>query len=230
MKFEEKLAQAFKETLDERTERLMKVEKKHRFSLSYKLWERKMLRDLRRNRVDRRWTLRRARYAVTAMFAAFALLIGGTAYGAVVMSRRFMPEDMGYYVNMLIEKSPSDKSTFEEYYGLPEEDGWVLIDHYFYFEDTELSLKYMRGDTPVIFRQILIPERRAAYVDNGKGNIETWSFYSEDDGFVVNLKNNRTKIYWLYDGYLFEIYSDMDKNEVIKLVYSTKIIDLPLDF
>ena len=35
MTVEEKLAQAFKETFDERTERVMKIEKKHRFSLAY---------------------------------------------------------------------------------------------------------------------------------------------------------------------------------------------------
>ena len=59
MTVEEKLAQAFKETFDERTERVMKIEKKHRFSLAYRLWERKMLRDLRRGRCDNSWTLKK---------------------------------------------------------------------------------------------------------------------------------------------------------------------------
>lgn len=229
MTFEEKLAQAFKETLDERTENLMRVEKKHRFSLAYRIWERKILRDLRRNRVDKRWSLKRARYAAAAMITAFALLIGGTAYGAVALSRRFMPRDTDYYIAMLIEKSPEDKSSFEEFYGLSEEDGWELKDFQIH-DGVVAKSKFTRGDKAVIFTQMLFYADEI-HIDKGKADIEMYSFYSEDDGFVQNYKyKNYTKIYWLCDGYILTIYSDMNKDDLIKLAYSTKIIDPPENF
>ena len=53
------------------------------------------------------------------------------------------------------------------------------------------------------------------------------SFYSEDDGFVMILKDKHTKIYWLCDGYILTIYGDMNKDDLIKLAYSTKIIEPP---
>lgn len=230
MKFEEKLAQAFKETHDERAKRLMKIEKKHRFSLSYKLWERKMLRDLRRNRYDKHWTLRKARYAVTAMIAAISLFIGGTAYAAVIISRRFAFDDTLYYSKLLIETHPSDKTTFEEYYGLPEEDGWELTYYDFMHLNTMLKLKYNRGDTMVIFCQRIIHEGDMRHINTKEANIEMLALYSENDGFLVTPKEGDASIFWIYDGYFFEIVGDFDKEEAIKLAYSTIIIDLPPNF
>ena len=127
MTVEEKLAQAFKETFDERTERVMKIEKKHRFSFAYRLWERKMLRNLRHGRCDKSWTLKKARRTVAAITIAFSLLIGGTAYAAVALIGRYGFVDKVDYSKVLIETHHSDKTTLEEYYGLTEEDGWELI-------------------------------------------------------------------------------------------------------
>lgn len=230
MTFEEKLAQAFKETLDERTENLMNVEKKHRFSLAYRLWERKMLRDLRRNRYDKKWTLRKARYAVTAMFASFVLLIGVTVSAAVVISSRFAFEDTFDYSKLLIDAHPSDKTTFEEYYGLPEEDGWELTYHDLLHSGTWLKLNYQRGDTKIIFSQKTIHEGSMRQFYDKKANVEILSLYSENDGFLVTPKEGDSSICWIYDGYFFEIIGELDKEEAIKLAYSTKIIDLPSFF
>lgn len=225
MKFEEKLSQAFKETLDERTERLMNVEKKHRFSLSYKLWERKMLRDLRRNRVDKRWTLQRARYAVIAMFAAFALLIGGTAYGAV-KSRGFRFEENHNRTNLFLESYSTDKTTFEELYWLPEEDGWILTNcDLFGVDKNSLRLHFMRGDTLVIFYQNLIKEYPMGHIFNEYPDIEMLSIYSENDGFITDHRGDGMTLGWLHDGYFFEMLcDDMSKDELIKLAYSITAI------
>lgn len=225
MTFEEKLAQAFKETCDERAERLMKIEKKHRFSLSYKLWERKMLRNLRRNRVDKRWTLRRARYAVTAMFAAFALLIGGTAYGTVKI-RGFQFEETSTRTNLFLESYSTDKTTFEELYWLPEEDGWILTNCGLFGADkNSLRLHFMRGDTLVIFYQNLIWEYPMGHIFNECPDIEMLSIYSENDGFVTDYRGDGTTLGWLYDGYFFEMLSkDLSKDELIDLAYSITTI------
>ena len=225
MTFEEKLAQAFAETRDERTERLMNVEKKHRFSFAYKLWELKMLRDIRKDRYDKRWTLRKARYIAAAMFAAFSLLIGGTAYAAIAMIGRYGFVDKVDYSKMLIENHPSDKTTIEDYYGLPEEDGWELID---YDVVTSWStLIYQCGNTKVTFDQMIIHEGNMGHINTEKDDIEMLSLYSENDGFVLDFGNDGTSIYWIYDGYLLKIFGNIDKNKAINLAYSTKIVNFP---
>lgn len=230
MKFEDKLAQAFKETLDERTEKLMKVEKKHLFSLAYRLWERKMLRDLRRNRVDKRWSLKRARYAAAAMITAFALLIGGSAYAAIIISSRFAFEDTVDYTRLLVEKHPSDKTTFEEYYGLPQEDDWEItyadLEHF----NTQLRLKYKRGDSMVIFLQKLVHEGNMEQFYDKNADVEILSLYSDTDGFLIKPEKGDASICWVYDGYFFRIVGDFDKEEAINLAYSTKIIEIPEKF
>ncbi|MDE7229503.1 MAG: hypothetical protein K2N56_03400 [Oscillospiraceae bacterium] len=226
MKFEEKLAQAFKETCDERAERLMKVEKKHRFSLSYKLWERKMLRDLRRNRVDKRWTLRRARYAVTAMFAAFALLIGGTAYGAA-KSRGFRFEETSQKTNLFLESYSTDKTTFEEIYWLPEEDGWIFTScQVFGSYHDSLRLHFKRGDMLVVVWQNLITEGVVGHIFGEHSDVEMLSIYSENDGFVTVGKNDeKTTLGLAHNGYFLELVSDgMSKDELTELAYSVTTV------
>lgn len=224
MTVEEKLAQAFKETFDERTERVMKIEKKHRFSLAYRLWERKTLRDLRSGRRNGRWTLKKARYAVSAMIAAFSLLIGGTAYAAVVLIGRYGFEDKIDYSKVLIETHSSDKTIIEEYYGLPEEDGWELVErNAVYFSSTS---NYRRGDIKITFLQETIHSGTTGNISTDRAEIEWLSLYEENDGFIMEFGEENSLIYWIYDGYLFKMYGNIAKNKMIKLVYSTKIVNL----
>ncbi len=117
--------------------------KKHHFSLAYRLWEYKTIRDLRRNRYNNRWTLRKARHVVTAAIIAASLLIGTTVYAAVVIGR-YSFETKPDHSKLFIENLSSDKTSFEEYYGLHEEDGWEVIDHY--IDNTELLANYRNGE------------------------------------------------------------------------------------
>ncbi|MCM1167416.1 MAG: hypothetical protein NC299_16075 [Lachnospiraceae bacterium] len=206
---------------------MMRVEKKHRFSLAYRLWERKTLRDFRRGCVDKNWTLRKARYAVAALTAALSLLIGGTAYAAVVLFGRYGFVDKVDYSKLLLENHPSDKTTIEELYGLPEEDGWELIDYN--IDPTCSTLFYQRGDVKVSFDQSTIHNGNMGHINTGKADAEMLSLYSENDGFVLEFENS-TLIYWLYDGYLLKIYGNIDKNKAINLTYSTKIVNFPKNF
>ncbi len=228
MTVEEKLAQAFKETFDERTERIMKIEKKHRFSLAYRLWERKMLHDIRRGRCNGRWTLKKARYAVAALIAVFSLLIGGTAYAAVIIIGRYGFENKVDYSKMLIETHPSDKTTFEEYYGLPEEDDWKCTDSYAGTAFT--TLNYERGDIKISFVQRIIHEGNMGQINTEKADIEMLSLYSENDGFVLEFRDDWSSMYWIHDGYLLEIDGNLNKTEMMNLAYSTKIIDSTIIF
>lgn len=223
MTFEEKLAQAFKETFEERSEQLMKIEKKHRFSLAYRLWERKTLRDFRRNRLDKGWTLRKARYAVTSAIIAASLLIGGTVYAAIAAVGRYSFEDKVDYSKVIIEKHPSDKTIIEEYYGLPEEEGWELVNYTIFNHSTMLN--YQQGDVKICFNQNLIHDGTMSNISTDRAAIEPLSLYEENDGFLLDFGNN-ILLYWIYDGYLLSIDGNVDKNEAIKLAYSTKIVDL----
>lgn len=225
MTFDEKLTQALKESFEERVEQSISSPEKHRFSLSYRLWERKMLRDIRRNRVDKRWTLRRARYAVVAMFAAFTLLVGGTAYGAAKI-RGFRFEENPKQTNLFLESYSTDKTTFEELYWLPEDGGWILTNcGLFGIDNNSLRLHFMRGDTLVIFYQNLIREYPMGHIFNEYPDIEMLSIYSENDGFITDHRGDGMTLGWLYDGYFFEILcDDMSKDELIELAHSITTI------
>ena len=223
MTFEEMLAQAFEETFEEHAEHLMTVEKKHRFSLAYRLWKRKLLWDMRRTRIDRRWTLKRSRTVVVSVIAALSILVGGTAYAAARLGR-YGFVDKKDYSKLLIDAHPSDKTTFEEYYGLPEEDGWELANYDIL--DTFTVLNYELGEKKVTFLQHIIHEGSIKNINTEKTDVEMLSLYSENDGFVLELDEECTAIHWIYDGYLFEIVGDLNKDEMINLVHSTKVIDL----
>lgn len=223
MTFDEKLAQALRNTEKERVEKMFAVEKKHRFSPAYRLWKYKTLRDLRKKRLDNRWTLRRARHIVAAAVAASTLLIGATAYAAAVAIGRYGFVDKRDYSKLLIEAYPSDKTYFEEYYGLPEEDGWETEDCSVLTE--AVILNYKRGEKNIYFVQKLINEEAVTNINTEKAQVEMLSLYSENDGFVLDFGSG-VALFWVYDGYLLEIVGNLNKSEATNLAYSTKIIDL----
>lgn len=219
MTFKEKLDKAFEETHYEREEQLMKVEKKHRFSLSYRLWERKTLRDLRKGRVSKRWTLKRARVVIVSGIVA-AVLIGGTA--AAVMNRgRYGFANNRYISKILVGERPDDKPFIKECYGLPEVNGWRITER----SVSEMSVKlvYDRGKQRVTFEQLVIHSGNMGIINTQHTEIEMLSIYTENDGFVLEIDKFYTTICWLYDGYLLRIDSNIDKNEALDLVYSTKV-------
>lgn len=223
MTFEEKLAQAFKETIDERTERLVSVKKKHKFSLAYRMWERKTIRDIGKDRLNKHWTLCKARHTEAAIAVVLSLLLGGTVYAAIATIGRYCFDDKVDYSKLLIEAHPSDKTGLEEYYGLPEEDGWELINYE--ISSSWLSLTYQCRDVKIRFEQIVMHEENVENINTEKADIEMLSLYSENDGFVMKFGENETLLYWIYDGYLLEIFGNIDKSEAINLAYSTKIVE-----
>ena len=227
MTFDEIMKQALSETIDDRLEQMQTVTPKPKFSLSYRLWERKTLRDLQRDRRNEHWTLKRARYIVVAMMVLLSLLIGGTAYAAVVLNGRFGFEDRVDYSKMLIETHPSDKTVIEEYYGLPEDDGWELVEHN--AVNYSSTSNYRRGDIKITFLQETIHSGTMGNISTDRAEVEWLSLYEENDGFVLEF-DDTSLIYWIYDGYLLGIFGNIDKNEAIKLVYSTKIVEFTKKF
>lgn len=222
MTFEEKLAQAFEETMVERTESLMAVKHKHKFSFAYRLWERKTLRDVGKNHFNKHWTLRKARYAVAAITAVISLLLGGTVYAAFAAIGRYCFDNKVDYSKMLIESHPSDKTSLEEYYGLPEEDGWKMIGYK--ISSSCLSSTYVCGNAKIEFEQSVIHEGKIKHINTEKSNIDMLSLYTENDGFIMDFGENGTLLCWIYDGYMLEIFGNIDNKEAVNLAYSTKIV------
>lgn len=224
MTFDEKLAQALKESFEERVEQSLNSTSKHRFSLSYRLWERKMLHDIRRNRLDSRWTLHKARRVVTAIAIVTAVVLSLTGCAIVSLAiGRFSFDDKSDYSKLFIQNLSSDKIRIEEYYGLPEEDGWVIGD--FYADDYGTTISYSRGDKSVTFSQRTI-HKAAITVNTENAVVEPMSLYEENDGFFIAMNGgNCCYLCWIYDGYLFSAMGNLNKEELVNLVYSTKIIN-----
>ncbi len=221
MTFDEKLKQALAENHNERISRSTAVEKKHRFSLAYKLWERKILRDLRSNRLDNRWTLHKARRIVTALTVIAAIVLSLTACAVVNLATgRFSFDDKRDYSKLFIDSLSSDKTQIEEYYGLPEKDGWVIGD--FYADDYGTTISYSRSDKSVTFSQRTI-HKAAITVNTENAVVEPMFINEENDGFFIEFQNSDCGLWWIYDGYLFSVTGNLDKDELANLAHSTKI-------
>lgn len=222
MTFNDLLRQALAETAEERAVQMLKVEKKHRFSLAYKLWEHKTLCDLRRGKRNTRWTLKRAKAVVAAGFAACFLLVGGTAFAAISMGR-YGFVDKRDYSKLLVERYPSDKTSFEEYYGLPEEDGWVLRNCDSTYAVT--LLHYTRCEKSINFSQSLIYDGNMGNINTENADVEMLSLYAENDGFILVFRDNWCSIHWIYDGYLLNLDGNITKSKAINLALSTKVVE-----
>lgn len=223
MTFDEKLAQALQETFDERMKRRVNVTNKYRFSLAFRLWERKTLKSLRKNRYSKHWTLHMARRVVLTAAVAVPILFGVTACAATVMGR-FYFDTKPDYSELIIENISTDKTAIEDRYGLPKEDGWEFVDYFF---DNEWSvISYKRDDTEVDFDQRVI-DGYIGNVNTENAVVEPMSVYEDNDGFFIAFNNGECGLYWIYDGYVFSISGNVDKEALIDLAYSAQIIDMP---
>lgn len=222
MNIDEIIAAALEEEFEERVEQYRADTKKHRFSLAYRLWEYKTLRALRKDRHNNLWTLRKARHVVAAAVIATSLLIGTTVYAAVAMGRYYF-DTKPDHSRLFIENLSSDKISFEEYYGLPEEDGWEIIDRY--IDDTEILVNYKNGEKKVTFGQRIITEGTIGNINTENTVVESMSLYEENDGFFIRHQSGSCSLYWLYDGYLFDLGGNITKTEAINLAFSIIIIN-----
>lgn len=223
MTFDENLMRALSEDHEERMIRRAAEEKDHKFSLSYRLWERKFLKDLRQGRCESSWTLKKARKYVTAavitcsVFVLTGCMVIGTTIG------RYSFNDKKTYSELFLENHPSDKTQIEEYYGLPEEDGWKVVDSY--ADETWSSFVYQLDDIRVSFGQMTIHEGNMGNINTEKAIIEPMSIYEENDGFFIEFQSGNCGLWWISDGYLFNLSGNLDKIELLNLAHSTKIVD-----
>ena len=224
MTFDEKLTQALKETFEERVEQSLTSTKRHRFSLSYRLWERKMLRDLRNNRLDCHVTLHKARHIVKVLAITAAIVLSLTACAVVKLALgRFSFDDKNDYSNLFIENLSSYKTRIEKYYGLPKKEGWAINE--FYADDYETKICYTRNDKSVIFKQNIL-HGNMGIVNPENVVVEPISIFNENDGLFIEYQHGDCGLWWIYDGYLFSITGNLNKEKLINLAHSTKIIEL----
>ena len=221
MTFDEKLAQALGETFDERMERRMTIEKKHRFSLSYKLWEYRTLRAFGKKAYNKRWTLRRARYVVMTMIIVCSLLLGATAYAVGTAIARYTVDTKRFDSKLFIGNLSSDKTSIEEFYELSMNDGWEIVKRY--DDDMGMFVKYKCGENEVVFSQSVIWGNTLNF--NTQNTVyETMAVFEENDGFFIAFKNkSECGLYWIYNGYLFTLFGDLDKKEALNLARSINI-------
>ena len=219
MTFDEKLAKALEESFDERMERRMRVEKKHRFSLAYRLWEYRTLKDLRKKQSNGHWTLRKARFIVMAAIIALSLLAGTSAYAVGVAVVRANTD----YSRLFFESLSSDRTVIEEYYGLNTKD-WDLMKHN--ISDTEIVLSYEnyknREKTIRLSQKLITEDTVNAYAENR--NAEPIDIFESKDGLYISRDNGDCSLLWFNDGYLFELRGNIAKNEAADLAVSTKNI------
>lgn len=219
MTFEEKLAQAFRESFDERMERRMTVEKEHKFSLAYRLWEWQTIRSLRKKRYNKHWTLRRARCVIMAAVIGCSLLLGVTAYAVGSAIVRYAVDAEPFYSRLFVGNLSSDKTSLEEYYELSA-DGWEAVERH--TDDTGTFTKYKCGEKEMMFSQNVIWGNSLNFSTQNTV-METVSVYEENDGFFIAFKNRKEcGLYWIYDGYLFILFGDLDKTEAVNYAHSTK--------
>lgn len=223
MTFDEKLALALRDTAEERSRQMSVVTKKHRFSLSYRLWKYKTLKDLRKRRYDSRWTLHKARRIVISALAVAIVLFATTACAVVGLTfGRFSFDDKREYSELFMANLSSDKTCIEEYYGLPEEDGWQLVDYS--TTETQTLLIYRCGEKSVSFCQDVIRENMGN-INTENTVVEPMSLYEENDAFFIAFQGGNCGLWWTYDGYLLHIVGNIAKDEATNLAHSTKIVD-----
>lgn len=220
MTFEEKLAVALEEEFEERIAGAMTVPEPHKFSLAYRLWEYKALKNFGKNEVNNRWTLSRARYALAASAVAVSVLLSTTVYAVGTMIGRYTFDTKPEYSTLVIDNISSDKTYIEEYYGLPEGDGWEIVDCY--ADETELRIEYKQNNKNVTFSQRTMIDW-IININTEYNQPESVSLYEENDAFFLDYGNGECDIFWIYDGYLFNLSGNFTKNELVNLAYSTRI-------
>lgn len=225
MTFNEKLALAIRDTAEERSAQMININKKHRFSLSYRLWKHKVLKDLRKNRYDSSLTLHKTRRIVITALAVTIVLFATTA--CTVVGLTIGRYSFGYnheYSKLFMTSLSSDKTRIEEYYGLPVEDGWEI--NYFYDGDFGTRIDYICGEKYLSFYQEVIRENMGNLFTKD-AVVEPMSLYEENDGFFISLRGGfECVLYWAYDGYLLSLSGNFNKEELTNLAYSTKIIEI----
>ncbi len=67
-------------------------------------------------------------------------------------------------------------------------------------------------------------------VNTENAEVEPMSVYEENDVFFIKFQHGGFGLWWIYDGYLFSLTGNLDKNKAINLAKSTKVVEIPKNF
>lgn len=233
---EEIMAAALSEIMDEEFAQLEKQskEKKHRFSVFYKLRKKSITRIAKRSEKEasdasrRRYVpLRRLALVTAIVGAAVVLSIGAYAVVRLIFSG-FVLDNRTTYTDLTIDPSQYDmKENIEEVYWIPLKDNmeiyaeladkWAVMYEYIIDKDKHVVLSQFSGE---LIEQSLRLNTEDAEIRpiRIKGN----------DGFIIIRRlligTYEKSVVWLMDGYVFEITSnDFSEEEVISLAEKVTI-------
>ncbi len=77
----------------------------------------------------------------------------------------------------------------------------------------------------VTFGQRIITEGTIGNINTENTVIESMTLYEKNDVFFIRHQSGSCSLYWLYDGYLFDLGGNIAQNEAMNLALSTKIIE-----
>ena len=233
---DELLRVALAEALSEDFERysIQNGEKPHRFSLAYKLRKRSVFRFAKRSEeqephTERKYMpLRRLALVMAVIAAAVVLSLG--VYAAYVMFINGFVFDV-YRDHSEVTFDPSTyeiKDTITEYYLLPPESGCEYVNEM--LDDIMAVVEYQLNGRMLLLIQSSDVHSGGNYVVNTE-NAELYeASVNGNDGFIIithkENEDDSISIYWVMDGYLFEISTvSLSNDELIQLAETVRIRD-----
>lgn len=210
MTFDELIAQAIRETLDEKCAEYDTDGKKHHFSLAYKIARRSTIISARKRKP---LSIRRIRYILLAiLFVLFALLGFGLWRTFGGYSFNVFKDHSRVYLN-------NDKTIIEieEIYGLPEEYELLSILPY----NTLIISQYLVDEKNVTLSQYLAWSAVETNTENNTAEYVTVNGY--DGYFINNCVDDEVNLSWIMDGYQFYLTGKIDKNTALVLAQLIKI-------
>lgn len=223
MKLDAMIAEEITNTLDERLAQYTTNLKKHHFSAAYRIKRFQTIRKASQGlKVSHRFTVKRVRYALLAVFLAIFLLTGFSIWYTI---GRFTFNAHTDHSVTYLKEMKEDKTKIESIYGLQSDTGFTLIDRQ--SDDEDVFSTYQSGDTKITLCQM---------VNDDVHNLNTEYSSAEKimindcEGIFISENNGECLAAWIMDGYLFMLCGNIDKNKLIFLAQSTnpeKFVETP---
>ena len=126
MTFDEKLAIALDESANEQLERYSSG-KSPNFSLSYKIWRVRVIKQAAGSSRSGRCTVKRVRLMILAIILASCAVTGITAYGLGISMGRYRIEFAPRWRSTLrVDSADTDRTVIEQYYGMSKQTAYSL--------------------------------------------------------------------------------------------------------
>lgn len=223
MKLDAMIAEEITNTLDERLAQHTTNLKKHHFSAAYRIKRFQTIRKASQSsKVSRGFTVKRVRYALLVVILAVFLLTGFSIWYTI--GRFTFNVHSDHSVTYLKERK-EDKTKIESIYGLQSDTGFTLIDRQ--SDDEDVFSTYQSGDTKITLCQMVNDD--VHNLNTAYGSAEK-IMINDCEGVFISENNDECLAAWIMDGYLFMLYGNINKDELVFLAQSTnseKFVETP---